>query len=180
MELIIILSIYDSLYTEWKVLSLVIIILLKNRKICEWRLLWIFFLCLFLHSAKKTSSPVQIIPVCWWSFLLCFPGEEYEPSYYKLGDNGTKACLATGFSKYQEHQNNSLFKNTEAIRIKEDSLFNQVAFISSAEVEDLCEEGKNGRFNVWHLIKSFLSLSLGGMEKKSLTCVYNHNYNYLY
>lgn len=90
-------------------------------------------------------SHVWIIPVCWWWVLLCFSGEEYKPSYYKLGDGDTSVCLATGFSKYRE-LNNSLFKNTEPVRISEDSLYNQLVFLTSNGTE--CNEGKNGRFNM--------------------------------
>lgn len=92
-------------------------------------------------------SHVWIIPVCWWRVLLCFSGEEYQPSYYKLGEGNISVCLATGFSKSEQLQNNPLFNKTEPARISKDSLYNQLAFLSS-EDEDKCDEGKNGRFNI--------------------------------
>lgn len=60
---------------------------------------------------------------------MCFAGETYEPSYYTLGNGTTKVCLATGFSKYNATEYKSIFNKTEPVRISEDSLFNQVAFI---------------------------------------------------
>lgn len=73
--------------------------------------------------------------------FLCFSGTDYKPSYYRLTDDeDIQVCLATGFSKYHENQNNTLFSETTPVRISEDSLFNQLAFISSTETA--CE-GKN-------------------------------------
>ncbi|XP_041805572.1 M1-specific T cell receptor alpha chain-like [Chelmon rostratus] len=64
--------------------------------------------------------------------------EEFEPSYYKLEDGDTAACLATGFSRHNATKNNSLFNETVAARISEDSLFNQVALMSTGN--EPCEE----------------------------------------
>ncbi|KAK2896133.1 hypothetical protein Q8A73_015621 [Channa argus] len=67
--------------------------------------------------------------------------EEDKPSYYKVtGDDGTTACLATDFSRYNATNivwpitNTS--KNQPPVRISGDSVFNQVAIIS---INDTCE-----------------------------------------
>ncbi|XP_068196722.1 M1-specific T cell receptor alpha chain-like [Antennarius striatus] len=66
--------------------------------------------------------------------------EEFSPSYFKLGAGSTKACLATGFSRNNVHVNDSLFKQTQPVRIHEDSLYNQVVLLSSKEDEQLCDK----------------------------------------
>nr|AAO89000.1 T cell receptor alpha chain [Stegastes partitus] len=68
---------------------------------------------------------------------------EYKPSYFKLQDNGTTACLATGFSRHNAalgHRSYSdLFNDSEAVRISPDlALYNQVIFLNGSG--DACEE----------------------------------------
>ncbi|XP_054483283.1 M1-specific T cell receptor alpha chain-like [Anoplopoma fimbria] len=67
--------------------------------------------------------------------------EEYKPSYFSLSDGHTSACLATGFSRInatkKEHE--EIFSKTDAVRITDDSLYNQVAVFSSAN-ETICAE----------------------------------------
>ncbi|XP_040911790.1 M1-specific T cell receptor alpha chain-like [Toxotes jaculatrix] len=75
-------------------------------------------------------------------------GEEFLPSYYKLSDGNTTACLATGFSRYnatEKHETyGSNFSKTEAVRISEDSLYNSVILFVKAEDGDKCEEDTKG------------------------------------
>lgn len=76
---------------------------------------------------------------------LCVSDEEFKPSYYKLKDDDTRACLATGFSRHNATQDLPLFSGTDAARISEDKLYNQVALISSDQEEEQCEDGKSER-----------------------------------
>lgn len=64
------------------------------------------------------------------------PGEEYSPSYYPLQEGDTKVCLATGFSNYQQHDDNGLFEDTKPARIEGDSLFNQLAYSTCTQEAD--------------------------------------------
>lgn len=64
------------------------------------------------------------------------PGEDYSPSYYPLEKDNTKVCLATGFSRYDQHDDNLLFNDTKPVRIEGDSLFNQVAYSTCTEAGD--------------------------------------------
>ena len=79
---------------------------------------------------------------------MCFSDEDLEPSYYKLpADNTTTpvACLATGFSKSNKAESKfpDIFNNkTPAVRISEDSLYNQVALISEENQVLQCVSGK--------------------------------------
>lgn len=75
-----------------------------------------------------------------WVVFLCSSGEKYEPSFYKLSDGNSSVCLATGFSQFGQLGNNSWFSHTEAVRISQDSLFNQLAFINDSASAD-CPEG---------------------------------------
>uniref|UniRef100_A0A665V3V3 Uncharacterized protein n=1 Tax=Echeneis naucrates TaxID=173247 RepID=A0A665V3V3_ECHNA len=71
---------------------------------------------------------------------------DYEPLYYELESNETKACLATGFSKHDAAKNKSVFRNEEAARPSkkswdgslEDALYSSVALISNSA--EKCEE----------------------------------------
>ncbi|XP_049455498.1 T cell receptor alpha chain MC.7.G5-like isoform X2 [Epinephelus fuscoguttatus] len=70
--------------------------------------------------------------------------EESKPSYYKLQtipSNDEKSnltvCLATGFNRH----NASAFNKTEAVLIKDDSLYNQVTLLSP---QDECAEADSG------------------------------------
>ncbi|KAM7399979.1 hypothetical protein PAMA_004599 [Pampus argenteus] len=66
--------------------------------------------------------------------LFIQPREEYLPSYYKLTENSSAvACLAAGFSRHNATESNKLFKGTEAVRISDDSLYNQVVLIRHDE-----------------------------------------------
>lgn len=70
--------------------------------------------------------------------------EEYKPSFYKFQDNSTSLCLATGFSRLRaaDKEKNETFSNiTGAVRIDGDSLFNQVAYLSSEESGQCETEG---------------------------------------
>ncbi|XP_037643393.1 M1-specific T cell receptor alpha chain-like [Sebastes umbrosus] len=71
--------------------------------------------------------------------------EEYKPSFYKLSDGETTACLATGFSHLQAANitHIDIFINTSAVRIGEDSLFNEVALLSKGD-EDKCQRAEDG------------------------------------
>ncbi|KAJ4921606.1 hypothetical protein JOQ06_022988, partial [Pogonophryne albipinna] len=67
--------------------------------------------------------------------------EEYKPSFYKLEDETTSLCLATGFSRIRaaDKDKSEIFNNrTGAVRIEGDSLFNQVGYLSSDQ-RGLCE-----------------------------------------
>ncbi|KAK2822908.1 hypothetical protein Q5P01_022973 [Channa striata] len=72
--------------------------------------------------------------------LIIMTKDVYEPSYFELTDDDepeTKVCLATGFSRYNvtgEHDIfNKTFNEQPPVRISDDSLFNQVAFLSDTE-----------------------------------------------
>ncbi|XP_054870509.1 uncharacterized protein LOC118469336 isoform X3 [Amphiprion ocellaris] len=62
------------------------------------------------------------------------PKDEFEPYYYKLQDDETTVCLATGFSRHNATSNHTdyseEFKKTEAGRISspDPALYNQVIF----------------------------------------------------
>ncbi|KAM9306142.1 T cell receptor alpha chain MC.7.G5-like isoform 6-T6 [Pholidichthys leucotaenia] len=66
---------------------------------------------------------------------------EYQPSYYKLEEkvDDKTLCLATGFSRHNATSTHEgykgLFNSSSAIRIKDDSLYNQVIFTD--------DDGKN-------------------------------------
>nr|AAO89002.1 T cell receptor alpha chain [Stegastes partitus] len=71
------------------------------------------------------------------------PRAKYEPSYFKLQDNGTTACLATGFSRHNaaldHHTYTKDFNDSEAVRISPDlALYNQVIFPTDGGAA--CEE----------------------------------------
>ncbi|XP_074505943.1 M1-specific T cell receptor alpha chain-like [Sebastes fasciatus] len=71
--------------------------------------------------------------------------ELYEPSFYKLSEGGTTACLATGFSRLQaaNFTHNDIFNKKSAVRIGDDSLFNQVALLSKDD-EYKCQQAEDG------------------------------------
>uniref|UniRef100_H3CDD1 Uncharacterized protein n=1 Tax=Tetraodon nigroviridis TaxID=99883 RepID=H3CDD1_TETNG len=71
-------------------------------------------------------------------------GNQYQPSFYKLENGNNSVCLATGFSQFRQLGNHSLFNQTEAVRISQDSLFNQVAFMTSGTNLEDCEEDAGG------------------------------------
>uniref|UniRef100_H2SA24 Uncharacterized protein n=1 Tax=Takifugu rubripes TaxID=31033 RepID=H2SA24_TAKRU len=78
--------------------------------------------------------------------FLWFPGDQYQPSFYKLKHGNTSACLATGFSRFHQLQNNALFSQSEAVLISQDSLFNQVAFMDQdADGETMCGSPSSGQ-----------------------------------
>ncbi|KAI4799805.1 hypothetical protein KUCAC02_016634, partial [Chaenocephalus aceratus] len=80
-------------------------------------------------------------PVSSSSSSLCFSEEEYKPSFYKLEDESTSLCLATGFSRIRaaDKDKSGIFNNrTGAVRIEGDSLFSQVGYLSSGQT---CETG---------------------------------------
>ncbi|XP_047446002.1 T cell receptor alpha chain MC.7.G5-like isoform X2 [Mugil cephalus] len=69
--------------------------------------------------------------------------QDYEPSYYALGNGTTEVCLATGFSRYKAtHDHPSygtdFFNKTSAVLISSDSLYNQVIFTNDDDYT-LCE-----------------------------------------
>ncbi|XP_062260308.1 M1-specific T cell receptor alpha chain-like [Platichthys flesus] len=73
------------------------------------------------------------------------PRDDYEPSYYELGDvNGTsRACLATGFSRSNATLQNELFRNSNssrAVRASGDSLHSEVLLLSETHTGK-CENG---------------------------------------
>eukprot|EP00066_Takifugu_rubripes_P029748 XP_011619014.1 PREDICTED: uncharacterized protein LOC101074543 [Takifugu rubripes] len=76
--------------------------------------------------------------------LVISDGDQYQPSFYKLKHGNTSACLATGFSRFHQLQTNTLFSQSEAVLISQDSLFNQVAFMDQdADGETSCPEDEN-------------------------------------
>lgn len=84
----------------------------------------------------------------WWFLcsvvFLWSSGDQYEPSFYKLTHGNTSVCLATGFSRFHQLLNKTFFKQTEAVLISQDSLFNQVAFMTKGvDEESNCPEGAN-------------------------------------
>lgn len=72
---------------------------------------------------------------------MCFSEEDQEPSYYKLGEGDTKVCLATGFTRFKKLENETLFNGTESVRISEDSVFNQVAYMTEGDDSSCTAEG---------------------------------------
>lgn len=101
--------------------------------------------CWFLVLGLVPGSFVVQLPMSieWFSrvVFLCSSGEEYEPSFYKLDDGNSSVCLATGFSRFGQLGNNSWFNHTEAVRISQDSLFNQLAFVNDSASPKNCPEG---------------------------------------
>ncbi|XP_077400799.1 uncharacterized protein LOC144035176 [Vanacampus margaritifer] len=72
--------------------------------------------------------------------------EEFEPSFYKLEASNGAACLATGFSRRNataKAGKGHMFEESRAVRISDDSLYNQVALLTAAH-NDTCEEGDSG------------------------------------
>ncbi|KAM9306145.1 T cell receptor alpha chain MC.7.G5-like isoform 9-T9 [Pholidichthys leucotaenia] len=73
--------------------------------------------------------------------LIIYDKNEYQPSYYKLEEkvDDKTLCLATGFSRHNATSTHEgykgLFNSSSAIRIKDDSLYNQVIFTD--------DDGKN-------------------------------------
>lgn len=82
--------------------------------------------------------------------FLCFSGSKYEPSYFVLPTDDKPLCLATGFSQYNKTKltKPKIFKDIDPVRISEDSLFNQVAWIENGE-ENGCESSKYEQFPVY-------------------------------
>uniref|UniRef100_A0A3Q3X2D2 Uncharacterized protein n=1 Tax=Mola mola TaxID=94237 RepID=A0A3Q3X2D2_MOLML len=52
---------------------------------------------------------------------------------YELKDGNITACLATGFSRYNQNNNSQVFNGTQPVRIFNDSLLNQVVLLSQGE-----------------------------------------------
>ncbi|XP_076601293.1 M1-specific T cell receptor alpha chain-like [Chaetodon auriga] len=80
--------------------------------------------------------------------LRIISSEEYKPSSYVLEDGNTKVCLATGFSRHNatlEEPYQDLFNKTNAALISGDSLYNQVAWLSSEGDERCGEDGASGQ-----------------------------------
>ncbi|KAF3857612.1 hypothetical protein F7725_010813 [Dissostichus mawsoni] len=77
--------------------------------------------------------------------LLCSEAhkEESKPSYYKLEDKfKEEVCLATGFSSIRaaDEEKKDIFNNrTGAVRIDGDTLYNQVAYLSTEQERKQCE-----------------------------------------
>ncbi|XP_032363903.1 M1-specific T cell receptor alpha chain [Etheostoma spectabile] len=77
------------------------------------------------------------------------PSEDLQPSYYKLlVDKNTNdtACLATSFTRSHKAEVDypDLFNNkTPAVRPSDDSLYNQLAFLSDAYQEQQCGNAEN-------------------------------------
>ncbi|XP_036940699.1 M1-specific T cell receptor alpha chain-like [Acanthopagrus latus] len=77
------------------------------------------------------------------------PKLEVEPDYYRLEDNGTTACLATGFTRQDGTYNHELFKDlinkTAAVRIEDDKVYNQVVVLPTGNNGDRCETGTESK-----------------------------------
>ncbi|XP_031159372.1 M1-specific T cell receptor alpha chain-like isoform X2 [Sander lucioperca] len=70
------------------------------------------------------------------------PYQDLKPSFYKLSWENTTACLATGFSRHNKITDLEIFNKTApAVRIHEESLYNQVAF--SNEMDQQCAENNS-------------------------------------
>lgn len=80
-----------------------------------------------------------------YSSFCVFSEELAEPDYYKLEGNGTKACLATGFTRQNGTADHTYYKEyfnkTAAVRVGDDKVYNQVALLS--DDGDKCEKGNN-------------------------------------
>uniref|UniRef100_A0A3B4WAP7 Uncharacterized protein n=1 Tax=Seriola lalandi dorsalis TaxID=1841481 RepID=A0A3B4WAP7_SERLL len=64
---------------------------------------------------------------------MCVSGEDYEPSYYRLTEENTTFCLATGFSRYNALSSKTDSLNwSQVVRISGDSLYNSVVLGRSA------------------------------------------------
>ncbi|XP_070829449.1 M1-specific T cell receptor alpha chain-like [Chaetodon trifascialis] len=80
--------------------------------------------------------------------LRIISSEEYKPSFYKLESGDTKVCLATGFSRHnatEEESYKNLFIETKATLISGDSLYNQVAWLSSEDDGQCEKDGESGQ-----------------------------------
>ncbi|XP_047446001.1 M1-specific T cell receptor alpha chain-like isoform X1 [Mugil cephalus] len=94
-----------------------------------------FSSCVNNNDFKVTFGPGTRLSV--------FMRQDYEPSYYALGNGTTEVCLATGFSRYKAtHDHPSygtdFFNKTSAVLISSDSLYNQVIFTNDDDYT-LCE-----------------------------------------
>ncbi|XP_019729590.1 uncharacterized protein LOC109518280 [Hippocampus comes] len=72
--------------------------------------------------------------------------EDFEPSFYKLEASNLTACLATGFSQHNATEKpgkGHMFEESRPVRISDDSLYNQVALLTTAH-NDTCKEGDSG------------------------------------
>ncbi|XP_022614730.1 uncharacterized protein LOC111231771 [Seriola dumerili] len=103
---------------------------------------------------RERSSPEKTTE----SFLLCDrwsqcklsfgprltiePKEDYEPSYYKLTNENTMSCLATGFSRHNALSSNSL-NWSEVVRISGDSLYNSVVLFPHGDNGARCPENND-------------------------------------
>ncbi|XP_056247580.1 M1-specific T cell receptor alpha chain-like isoform X5 [Seriola aureovittata] len=71
--------------------------------------------------------------------------EDYEPSYYRLTEENTTFCLATGFSRYNALSSKTDSLNwSQVVRISGDSLYNSVVLFPHGEDEEKCPE-KDGQ-----------------------------------
>ncbi|XP_051911936.1 T cell receptor alpha chain MC.7.G5-like [Hippocampus zosterae] len=73
--------------------------------------------------------------------------EDFDPSFYKLEASNLTACLATGFSQRNAMEKvgkGHMFEESRPVRISDDSLYNQVAVLTTAH-NDTCEEGDSGQ-----------------------------------
>ncbi|XP_077449887.1 uncharacterized protein LOC144068870 [Stigmatopora argus] len=69
--------------------------------------------------------------------------KEVEPSFFKLEAGNQTACLANGFSRHNaavKTAKGPTFKESNAVQISQDFLYNQVSLLPAA-ANDLCEEG---------------------------------------
>ncbi|XP_037830336.1 uncharacterized protein LOC119616821 [Kryptolebias marmoratus] len=71
--------------------------------------------------------------------------DESKPEFYKLEHNGTRVCLATGFSRHNATKNIGLFNGTQVTQYSS-GIYSQVAFLKDSETgcnetetEDKCE-----------------------------------------
>ncbi|XP_056247577.1 M1-specific T cell receptor alpha chain-like isoform X3 [Seriola aureovittata] len=77
--------------------------------------------------------------------LIVHDREDYEPSYYRLTEENTTFCLATGFSRYNALSSKTDSLNwSQVVRISGDSLYNSVVLFPHGEDEEKCPE-KDGQ-----------------------------------
>ncbi|XP_062413892.1 M1-specific T cell receptor alpha chain-like isoform X2 [Pungitius pungitius] len=71
------------------------------------------------------------------------PKEVSKPTFYKLSDGDTSACLASGFSRIKAAKEQHAIFNRSTAVLTGDKLYNQLVLLTSEEEEEACEEAED-------------------------------------
>ncbi|XP_062413895.1 M1-specific T cell receptor alpha chain-like isoform X4 [Pungitius pungitius] len=69
--------------------------------------------------------------------------EVSKPTFYKLSDGDTSACLASGFSRIKAAKEQHAIFNRSTAVLTGDKLYNQLVLLTSEEEEEACEEAED-------------------------------------